>query len=207
MDDVGVAFEVEIELGMKRAPMDELVVGFVIAPADHDGLAPVGMAHERGKEIEMVVGPIAAGGQEDGEKVGLQFELLDAKLGAFFRGGEDLNVGTRMHEMAAHAGFFPRKTFFHGVIAGRGCARNVEINRRLDPVDGVAPAAGELAAKGGAADVVRAEDFPRKLEVAAVEAVVHAKNEMRAVLAQHFLVIGAAEGDVVAVDEAEQLNQ
>ena len=77
-----------------------------------------------------------------------------------------------LHQVAAHAGALLRHADFYRVVAGGAGAGDVEVGAGLDPVDAVAEAAGELAAVGGAADVLRAEDLARQLKIAAVEAIV-----------------------------------
>jgi len=58
--DLGEAVEVAIELRVVGAPVDEFVVGVLVAATDHDGLAAVGVPHKFGQKIEVIVGAVAA---------------------------------------------------------------------------------------------------------------------------------------------------
>src|SRR5208283_4994106 len=67
--------------------------------------------------------------------------------------------------------------------------------------------AGKLPAIRGASHAVGAQLPDRELEVAAVEAVVDAENEMGPVRAQDVQVVAPAEGHAAPVEEAEDLDE
>ena len=96
--------------------------------------------------------------------------------------------------------------FLTRVIPRRRRARNVQIHAGLDPIARVTPAAGKLPAISGAADLVLAQFLARELEIAAVQAVMHAEDEVRLVLAQDLEVVAGAERHLAAVEEAQDLD-
>jgi len=62
MNGFRISLEVAIELGMEGPPVDEPVVGVLVAAADDNGLAPVGMGQKFRKQVEMVVRPVPSRG-------------------------------------------------------------------------------------------------------------------------------------------------
>src|SRR5690349_6853155 len=128
------------------------------------------MLEQRGQQRGVVVGPVASGGEKDGEAVGIQAEALDAEFAAL-RNAEYFQMGARPHEIAAHAGLFHGDAALDGVVACRRGAGNVEIDTRLDPVARVAPTTGKFAAIGGATHLCLTERLSCELKISAVQTV------------------------------------
>ena len=153
----------------------------------------------------MVVGAIATRRKKHREQVGTQPELSD-HVACPRIAIEYLQMRPRAHHMAAHPGPVGGYAFLYRIITRGRSSRNIEIHRGLDPVDAVPPATGELAAIGRTTHLVRTEDLARELEIAAVQTVMYAKNEVWTIGLEHFRVVRLAEPDFSAVQETEQFD-
>jgi len=128
---------------MLRPPVDQFVIGMLIAAAHDNRLHPVGMVHHGREKLQVVVGPVHSGCQKHCEPVVLEAEHVFAVVSARLR-GKDLDVGARLHKEAAHRALARRQAEFDREIARRGCAGEIEIDGRLHPVPAVSPAPGEF---------------------------------------------------------------
>ena len=60
VDDVRISLDVAVELGVGRPPVDEVVVGLLVFPADDDRLDAVRMFDQRGQQVDVIVGALIA---------------------------------------------------------------------------------------------------------------------------------------------------
>ena len=205
MHFLGEAVDEAVEARILRAPVQHLVVNLAVPAADDHRLDPIGIRQQHRQQLEVIVGAVAPGGEEDREQVGAQLELM-LQIVPALRRTHETHVLAGLHQVPPHPGARRRHAELHGIVPGGRGAGDVEVGRGLHPVDAVAESAGKLAAERRAPHPVGAQNPPRGLEVTAVEAVVDAENQVRLVFAQHRLVVDPAESHGTAVQEAQAFH-
>ena len=101
MDHFRITFEVTVKFRMIGAPVDQLVVGLLVFSADHDGLHPVGVLHQRRQKLKMLVRSVSTRREKDREEIGPQAKTFHAQGAAFLR-RDRLEHRTRQHQIAPH---------------------------------------------------------------------------------------------------------
>src|SRR5687768_14501854 len=116
-------------------------------------------------------------------------------------------MGTRQHQRSTHARSIGWNTGLDREIVGGGRTREIEVDRRLDPITRVSPPSRKLTTVGGTPHAVRAKYFASQREISPVQTVMDAENQVRLIALQHLQVVAVPENDLAAVKEAQAFYQ